>query len=34
VNLDACSRHSVGLSSELLKVAVTVTGKGGRGGAK
>jgi hypothetical protein len=35
VNLEACSRHSVALSSELLKVAVTVTGKsGGTGGAR
>jgi hypothetical protein len=34
VNLDACSRHSVALSSELLKVAVAVTGKSGTGGAK
>ena len=31
VNLDACNRHGVGLSSELLKVAVTVTGKAGDG---
>jgi hypothetical protein len=34
VNLDACSRHSVALSSELLKVAVAVIGKSGTGGAK
>jgi hypothetical protein len=34
VNLDACSRHSVALSSELLKVAVAVTGKSGTGGAR
>jgi hypothetical protein len=34
VNLDACNRHSVALSSELLKVAVAVTGKSGTGGAK
>jgi hypothetical protein len=34
VNLDACSRHSVALSSELLKVAVAVTGKSGTGGTK
>ncbi len=34
VNLEACNRHSVALSSELLKVAVTVTGKAGTGGAR
>ncbi len=33
VNLDACSRHRMNLSSELLKVAVTVTGNPGTGGA-
>ncbi|MGO9439664.1 MAG: YfiR family protein [Terriglobales bacterium] len=34
VNLDAVNRHRVALSSELLKVAVAVTGKSGTGGAK
>jgi len=34
VNLDACTRHGVALSSELLKVAVAVTGKPAAGGAK
>lgn len=34
VNLDQCNRHGVGLSSELLKVAVTVTGKSAAGGAR
>jgi hypothetical protein len=33
VNLDAANRCSVGLSSELLKVAVTVTDKPGTGGS-
>jgi len=33
VNLDAANRCGVGLSSELLKVAVTVTGKPGTGGS-
>lgn len=32
VNLDACERHRVALSSELLKVAVTVTGRHETGG--
>jgi hypothetical protein len=34
VNLNACSRHRMALSSELLKVAVTVTGKPETGGAR
>ncbi|HEY1498709.1 MAG TPA: YfiR family protein [Acidobacteriaceae bacterium] len=34
VNLSACSRHRVALSSELLKVAVTVTGKPETGGGR
>lgn len=34
VNLDAANRSGVGLSSELLKVAVSVTGKPGKGGAR
>ncbi len=34
VNLDECNRHGVGLSSELLKVAVSVRGKSAAGGAK
>ncbi|MFP5227727.1 MAG: YfiR family protein [Acidobacteriota bacterium] len=33
VNLDACGHHRIGVSSELLKVAVTVTGNPGTGGA-
>ena len=34
VNLDAANRSGLGLSSELLKVAVSVTGRPGRGGAE
>lgn len=34
VNLDAANRCGLGLSSELLKVAVSVTGKPGTGGAR
>ncbi len=34
VNLDAANRSGLGLSSELLKVAVSVTGKPGTGGAR
>jgi hypothetical protein len=34
VNLEAVIRHRIVLSSELLKVAVTVTGNPGTGGAK
>jgi len=34
VNLDAVIQHRIVLSSELLKVAVTVTGNPGTGGAK
>jgi hypothetical protein len=34
VNLEAANRHRVVLSSELLKVAVTVTGKPGTGGGR
>jgi hypothetical protein len=34
VNLNACSRHRLTLSSELLKVAVSVTGKPERGGGR
>jgi len=34
VNLDAVNRHRVALSSELLKVAVAVTGKPETGGAR
>jgi hypothetical protein len=34
VNLEAVSRHRIVLSSELLKVAATVTGSSGTGGAK
>ncbi len=34
VNLDAANRGGLGLSSELLKVAVSVTGKPGTGGAR
>jgi hypothetical protein len=34
VNLNACSRHRMALSSELLKVAVSVTGKPERGGGR
>ncbi len=34
VNLSAASRCGLGLSSELLKVAVSVTGRPGTGGAR
>ena len=34
VNLDECNRHGVGLSSELLKVAVAVRSKSAAGGTK
>jgi hypothetical protein len=34
VNLDAANRGGLGMSSELLKVAVSVTGKPGTGGAR
>jgi hypothetical protein len=34
VNLDAANRNGVGLSSELLKVAVSVKGKPQGGGAR
>lgn len=34
VNLEAVNRHGIALSSELLKVAVAVTGNPGAGGAK
>ena len=34
VNLDAASRNGVHLSSELLKVAISVTGRPGNGGAR
>jgi YfiR/HmsC-like len=34
VNLEAANRCNVGLSSELLKVAVTVTGRPETGGTK
>lgn len=34
VNLDAANRSGLGLSSELLKVAVRVTGNSGTGGAE
>lgn len=33
VNLDAAARHGLVLSSELLKVAVSVTGRPGQGGS-
>jgi hypothetical protein len=34
VNLDECTRHRVAVSSELLKVAVTIRGKRETGGVK
>ncbi len=34
VNLEACNRHRMALSSELLKVAVSVTGNSNTGGVK